>query len=182
MFDQGDAWPRAGAPLRGSVRASGAVCVGAAAERGRLPLPGGRGALPPAAGGRRVHRRRAQRGEVGVLSVSIRRRASLLFRSRCQRPFCFDPTAGVPSVSIWRQVGFTAGDVRALCDVGASTKRPGEAIGHKGIGFKSVFMVSNTPAVLSGDFAFRFDVDRRAPSLSTPPLWSTPLPSILPYV
>eukprot|EP00854_Cymbomonas_tetramitiformis_P003502 gene3502-4400_t len=54
--------------------------------------------------------------------------------------------------------GFTAPDVRALCDVGASTKQAGVAIGHKGIGFKSVFMVSDEPHVLSGDFGFKFDV------------------------
>lgn len=41
------------------------------------------------------------------------------------------------------EVGFSADNIRALCDIGNSTKK-GEAagyIGHKGIGFKSVFRV-----------------------------------------
>ena len=54
--------------------------------------------------------------------------------------------------------GFTAQNVHALCDVGASTKQRGTSIGHKGIGFKSVFMVSDQPHVLSREFAFCFDV------------------------
>jgi hypothetical protein len=42
--------------------------------------------------------------------------------------------------------GFSAADVRSICDLGASTK-VGDvgSIGHKGIGFKSVFAVSDPP-------------------------------------
>jgi hypothetical protein len=40
--------------------------------------------------------------------------------------------------------GLTAADVRALCDVGASTKLAKAYIGYKGIGFKSVFKVRST--------------------------------------
>jgi hypothetical protein len=42
------------------------------------------------------------------------------------------------------EVGFTAANIRALCDVGSSTKAGVNTgyIGHKGIGFKSVFRVS----------------------------------------
>lgn len=42
------------------------------------------------------------------------------------------------------EVGFTAVNMRALCDVGNSTKAGTKTgyIGHKGIGFKSVFRVT----------------------------------------
>lgn len=42
--------------------------------------------------------------------------------------------------------GFTPTNIRALCDVGNSTKAGTSTgyIGHKGIGFKSVFRVSIT--------------------------------------
>lgn len=41
------------------------------------------------------------------------------------------------------EVGFSANNIRALCDVGNSTKMGHNAgyIGKKGIGFKSVFRV-----------------------------------------
>eukprot|EP00667_Euglena_gracilis_P009446 EG_transcript_9602 len=57
------------------------------------------------------------------------------------------------------EVGFRAKDVRALCDVGRSTKAASHSgyIGQKGIGFKSVFRVSDTPEVHSAGFHFRFD-------------------------
>jgi hypothetical protein len=62
---------------------------------------------------------------------------------------------------IWisnNEAGFRPEDVRALCDVGGSTKKGLEFIGHKGIGFKSVFKVSDTPHVISGEYRFKFDV------------------------
>lgn len=42
------------------------------------------------------------------------------------------------------EIGFSAENIRALCDVGNSTKKGQSAgyIGKKGIGFKSVFRVS----------------------------------------
>ena len=42
------------------------------------------------------------------------------------------------------ELGFTAENIRALCDVGNSTKKGSNAgyIGQKGISFKSVFRVS----------------------------------------
>ncbi len=52
--------------------------------------------------------------------------------------------------------GFVEKNVRALCNVGGSTKEVGKGeelqqhyIGHKGIGFKSVFNVSDTPHIFS---------------------------------
>ncbi|KAH8054876.1 hypothetical protein JL720_14399 [Aureococcus anophagefferens] len=54
--------------------------------------------------------------------------------------------------------GFDAADVRAICDVNASTKAGDAATtGHKGIGFKAVFAMCDRPCVLSNGFAFYFD-------------------------
>ena len=46
------------------------------------------------------------------------------------------------------ECGFTEKDVRSICDIGASTKIDSSAIGRKGIGFKSVFMVSDGESLL----------------------------------
>ncbi|XP_076448916.1 LOW QUALITY PROTEIN: uncharacterized protein LOC143285481 [Babylonia areolata] len=57
--------------------------------------------------------------------------------------------------------GFQEKDVRALCDVGRSTKGKHKYgyIGQKGIGFKSVFRVTSRPEVHSNGFHLCFDVD-----------------------
>jgi hypothetical protein len=55
------------------------------------------------------------------------------------------------------EIGFTERDVRAVCNLGASTKVATASIGRKGIGFKSVFMVTDHPHVLSAGFSFKFD-------------------------
>ena len=56
------------------------------------------------------------------------------------------------------EVGFSAADVRSLCDVGKSTKKfNAELIGEKGIGFKSVFSISDRPLIVSAGFSFQFD-------------------------
>ncbi|KAF0691485.1 Aste57867_17311 [Aphanomyces stellatus] len=52
--------------------------------------------------------------------------------------------------------GFQAAHVRALCDVGASTKTAG-MIGQKGIGFKSVFSISDRPEIHSNGYHIHFD-------------------------
>jgi hypothetical protein len=56
------------------------------------------------------------------------------------------------------EIGFTEANVRALCDVGGSTKGGGGSgyIGQKGIGFKSVFSVTDEPAIRSCGFSFCF--------------------------
>lgn len=59
------------------------------------------------------------------------------------------------------EVGFQANNIAAICNVGASTKgkhKQGYA-GHKGIGFKSVFMISHRPEIHSGSYHLRFDTD-----------------------
>ena len=66
--------------------------------------------------------------------------------------------------SVNNEVGLSEADVVALCDAGNSSKRGREGrIGRKGIGFKSVFNLSDTPHVLSGRFAFGFDLKRNGP-------------------
>ncbi|KAF7807153.1 histidine kinase-, DNA gyrase B [Senna tora] len=56
--------------------------------------------------------------------------------------------------------GFSAQNMRALCDVGNSTKKGFNAgyIGKKGIGFKSVFRVTNAPEIHSNGFHVKFDI------------------------
>ncbi|XP_066520431.1 uncharacterized protein wu:fj29h11 isoform X2 [Hoplias malabaricus] len=55
--------------------------------------------------------------------------------------------------------GFQETNVRAICDVGKSTKGKHTCgyIGQKGIGFKSVFKVTDCPEIHSSDFHIRFD-------------------------
>lgn len=55
------------------------------------------------------------------------------------------------------EAGFRAADVKALCAVGETTKKKREGyVGEKGIGFKSVFVVSSQPHVFSNGYQFRF--------------------------
>lgn len=59
------------------------------------------------------------------------------------------------------ELGMSEKDVEALCDVNRSMKQAQDAlIGRKGVGWKSVFAVSDVPTVLSGDFRFCFDTCR----------------------
>ncbi|KAK9699468.1 hypothetical protein RND81_08G175600 [Saponaria officinalis] len=55
--------------------------------------------------------------------------------------------------------GFTAENIRALCNVGNSTKNGSSTghIGQKGIGFKSVFRITDAPEIHSNDFHVKFD-------------------------
>ncbi|XP_078599079.1 uncharacterized protein LOC144874602 isoform X2 [Branchiostoma floridae x Branchiostoma japonicum] len=57
------------------------------------------------------------------------------------------------------EAGFQEANIRALCDVGNSTKGKHKFgyIGHKGIGFKSVFRVSDKPEVHSLGYHICFD-------------------------
>ncbi|KAH0635064.1 hypothetical protein KY289_038096 [Solanum tuberosum] len=56
--------------------------------------------------------------------------------------------------------GFSADNIRALCDVGNSTKKGHNTgyIGKKGIGFKSVFRVTDAPEIHSNGFHIKFDI------------------------
>ncbi|KAF2797554.1 hypothetical protein K505DRAFT_298205 [Melanomma pulvis-pyrius CBS 109.77] len=58
----------------------------------------------------------------------------------------------------YNEIGFTKGDVEALCRVGRSTKsKSGNQIGEKGIGFKSVFKIADVVSISSGYYSFKFD-------------------------
>lgn len=54
--------------------------------------------------------------------------------------------------------GMTERDVRALCDISRSSKSASQGLttGYKGVGWKSVFRVSDQPHVLSGGWRFKF--------------------------
>ncbi|KAK8443907.1 hypothetical protein SEVIR_9G047900v4 [Setaria viridis] len=56
--------------------------------------------------------------------------------------------------------GFSAQNIRALCDIGNSTKKGSNRgyIGNKGIGFKSVFRVTDAPEIHSNGFHVKFDI------------------------
>ncbi|RAL54444.1 hypothetical protein DM860_001572 [Cuscuta australis] len=58
--------------------------------------------------------------------------------------------------------GFSAKNIRALCDVGNSTKKGHSSgyIGKKGIGFKSVFRVTDAPEIHSNGFNIKFDITK----------------------
>jgi hypothetical protein len=56
------------------------------------------------------------------------------------------------------EVGFAEDNIRAVCDVGKSTKKTKYGyIGNKGIGFKSVFRITHHPEIHSNGFHFKFD-------------------------
>ncbi|XP_008291034.1 uncharacterized protein LOC103365383 isoform X2 [Stegastes partitus] len=57
------------------------------------------------------------------------------------------------------ETGFQEKNIRAICDVGQSTKGKHKYgyIGQKGIGFKSVFKVTDCPEIHSNGFHLRFD-------------------------
>ena len=52
---------------------------------------------------------------------------------------------------------FQESNVRSICKVGRSSKTPENNIGYLGVGFKSVFLISDCPAIHSGDYRFKFD-------------------------
>jgi hypothetical protein len=48
-----------------------------------------------------------------------------------------------------RGAAFSQRDVNALCDMGLSSKPPGESIGNKGLGFRSVHHITDKPLIYS---------------------------------
>ncbi|KAJ1604904.1 hypothetical protein OJ252_3606 [Cryptosporidium canis] len=58
------------------------------------------------------------------------------------------------------EVGFTEKDIDSICDIGNSSKVSNkEKIGNFGIGFKSVFSITNTPYIFSNGYSFMFNVN-----------------------
>jgi hypothetical protein len=51
---------------------------------------------------------------------------------------------------------FRAEDVRSITAMGKSTKGAGRYIGYKGLGFRAVLAISDTPEIYSGPYRFRF--------------------------
>uniref|UniRef100_A0A3P9L2G3 Wu:fj29h11 n=1 Tax=Oryzias latipes TaxID=8090 RepID=A0A3P9L2G3_ORYLA len=91
-----------------------------------------------------------------------------LIQNADDNSYSLDPTV-VPSLAfvveqdcitiLNNETGFQEKNIRAICDVGSSTKgkhRYGY-IGQKGIGFKSVFKVTDCPEIHSNGFHLRFD-------------------------
>lgn len=62
-------------------------------------------------------------------------------------------------VVVNNEIGFSAKHVLSLCRTGKSTKKGNKSkyTGEKGIGFKSVFTVSDAPEIHSNGYHFRFD-------------------------
>ncbi|MEV4691356.1 DUF3883 domain-containing protein [Micromonospora echinospora] len=56
--------------------------------------------------------------------------------------------------------GFGDRQVGAICSLGRSSKGPGTAVGHKGLGFKSVGEITDCPQVVSAQTSFQFDGER----------------------
>lgn len=52
---------------------------------------------------------------------------------------------------------FSRKDIKSICKVGRSSKTPEDYIGYLGVGFKSVFLISNCPQIYSGSYQFKFD-------------------------
>lgn len=81
---------------------------------------------------------------------------------------------------------FSKEDVDSICKVGLSSKTPKGYIGYLGVGFKSVFLLSESPEIYSGDYRFKFDKNSVSNPERTPwqviPHWvenpSIALPSI----
>jgi len=72
------------------------------------------------------------------------------------------------------EIGFTENDVRALCQIGRSTKtglgRSTRYIGEKGIGFKSVFKVARMVYIHSRSFSFKLDPSQPVGIIA--PVWA----------
>ena len=77
------------------------------------------------------------------------------------------------------EAGFQPEHVDVLCDVGRTTKTKREGyVGEKGIGFKSVFVVSSQPHVFSAGYQFRFqeEPDPQAQLGYIVPYWVSEIP------
>lgn len=53
--------------------------------------------------------------------------------------------------------GFGTAQVEAICDLAQSSKDPRKSVGYKGLGFKSVAEITDTPQIISGELRFGFD-------------------------
>jgi hypothetical protein len=59
------------------------------------------------------------------------------------------------------EVGFGEENIKAICTVNKSTKKEDKSrIGHKGLGFKAVFKVTDQPTIVSNGWQFRFNAGK----------------------
>ena len=76
--------------------------------------------------------------------------------------------------------GFNKENVEALCGIGGTTKKRALGyIGEKGIGFKSVFLVTDEPHIYSNGFQFKFKRDDRYPMSMIIPEWVEEVPDFV---
>ncbi len=70
---------------------------------------------------------------------------------------------------------FNEKDIRSLCSIGESTKSIEDYIGYLGIGFKSIYLISNSVDIHSGGYSFAFKKDKWDKTESFPwqilPFW-----------
>ncbi|KAL7677846.1 hypothetical protein ACOME3_004079 [Neoechinorhynchus agilis] len=69
------------------------------------------------------------------------------------------------------EIGFRPRDVDSLCDIGNSSKHSRELIGRKGIGFRSVFKITDKPQIHSGSYHFEFNFNKHGPLGFVMPDW-----------
>lgn len=78
-------------------------------------------------------------------------------REQGQRPYISFDVFHDRLVIDCNEDGFTQSNLRAICDVGKSSKTGAQGyVGEKGIGFKSVFMAAWKVHIQSGDYSFYF--------------------------
>ena len=79
------------------------------------------------------------------------------------------------------EMGFERKHVESLCDIGNSTKKGNREgyIGEKGIGFKSVFLISDRPHIISNGYSFHFRRDDCDAGLGyIVPHWNVQIPTV----
>jgi len=79
------------------------------------------------------------------------------------------------------ETGFMRKHVESLCDIGNSTKQGNREgyIGEKGIGFKSVFLISDRPHIVSNGYSFHFRRDDCDAGLGyIVPHWDEQVPAV----
>jgi len=78
----------------------------------------------------------------------------------CARPDAHCLHSFITHASALLQVGFQETDIGSICSMGKSSKRskPGYT-GQKGIGFKSVFQITDCPSIHSNGFHIKFDLN-----------------------
>lgn len=93
-------------------------------------------------------------GDAHVLLELLQNADDCAYASETRHAVILTSEEGVCMLS--NETGFTEENIRALSDIAASTKKNTDAVGQFGIGFKSVFMITDTPMIFSGQAKFGF--------------------------